>query len=658
MDEKYTKLQKEYKNYWHKFMAGVEIDYLPNPLILESWYRCKRYDVDPWQESAKEILNDKDLNVLKKNNAFLRETSIPMLQNIYEYFEGSGFNVVLSEANGYLIEVLGDEKVCNLSQQGKWMVGACWNEKSAGTNVIGMSIETGKPISLTGYECYCHYSHKWSGAGAPIKDANGKVIGAIGVAGLIGDYNPHTLGMITAVARAIEIQLAMKIAWNECALSEQQKSTIVDSINEGVILIDAKGKITLANQKIQRILNTSSDKIVGISIKNIFTEQFIKLLKEKNISIIDMQDEISLNNHNVRCFITCRHIMIDGQQKGAIIILNEVEHAKKLANQMLNNMASKTFADIIGTNKKFSEIVELARSVASMKINILLLGESGTGKDIFAQAIHNASPCRLGPFIALNCGAISKDLIISEIFGYSDGAFTGASRGGKPGKFEQANGGTLFLDEIGEMPLEQQKIFLRILDEKKVTRIGGQIKIPTNVRIIAATNKDIEYEIAMGRFRRDLYYRLNEFSLNIIPLRERKDDIEPLATEILKRVSREFGMYQVEITKDAWDLLVEYNWPGNIRELQNALRRAIVISKNQKITSSELHFLNTLKHKVAEDSIATIKNEINEYEAEILKNLLNKNNWNITKTSIDLGISRVTLYRKIRLYNINRKERI
>ena len=653
MDNNIFKLQNEYKKSWQKFISGEEVDSLPNPLILDSWRRSKIHNIDPMQKSAKEIINDDELYKLREKNSHLLSISMPMLESVYEYCKNSGFTVVLSDSNGYLIEVFGDENVQNLGQSGKWIAGANWSEKSAGTNVIGMSLTTKQPISLTGYECYCHYSHKWSGAGAPIKGPDGNIVGAIGLAGLIDDYNPHTLGLVIAASRAIEIQLSMKIAWDECALSEQQKSTIVDTIGEGILVIDVNGKITLSNRKVHKILHTTEEQLLNTSIDKIFSENLVDMLENEKIRVVDVQDEISFDNHKVKCFITSKPIIIENNKNGEIIILNEIEHTKKLADKILNKSAGKTLDDIIGFNRAISETKEMVKSVAPMKINIMLLGESGTGKDIFAQAIHNASNCRLGPFIAINCGAIPKELIISELFGYSDGAFTGASRGGKPGKFEMADKGTLFLDEIGEMPLEQQKIFLRVLEENKITRLGGQVDIPADVRIITATNKDLEQEIALGNFRRDLFYRLNGFTLNLIPLRERKDDLKPLCEIFIEDICKELGLEKPEMTEDAWDALYNYDWPGNIRELQNALRRAVILSRNQKFSSAEFSFLKPEKHIDPGSSPVSVKDAVNQYEADLLKNLLEKNNWNIAKTSTDLGVSRVTLYRKMKLFGID-----
>ena len=303
--------------------------------------------------------------------------------------------------------------------------------------------------------------------------------------------------------------------------------------------------------------------------------------------------------------------------------------------------------------------MELAKSVASTDSTVLLLGESGTGKDMFAQAIHNYSGRKNGPFIPINCGAIPKDLITSELFGYEEGAFTGAKKGGNIGQFEQANNGTIFLDEIGEMPMELQSTLLRVIEQKVISRVGGRNYIPVNVRIIAATNKDLLHECDEGRFRYDLYYRLNILSLNLIPLRDRKDDIYPLVKSFLNKLSIKYGKFISDLTDESWGLVMDYDWPGNVRELHNAVERAVALSKEAVITPELLPFAITNPKKTVIPTSTThsssLKEEKNRNEKGIISEALAQNYWNISQTAKELGISRMTLYRKIDAYGIKNK---
>lgn len=666
MRELNLKLQGEYKRLWKQFIAGENILDFPDRLIYESWQRCRVMNVNHAQTNASVVLSTKALENLRRKNRLLLEVSMPTLENLFGFVAGSGFTVALSDSNGYLMEVFGDDNVRDSAELGNWTAGASWSELSAGNNVVGTTIYLDQPLSVVGYEHFCHCSHHWAGAGAPIHDSQGKIIGVVAMAGTIDKAHAHSLGMVVAAANAIEIQMAMKKALNESVLANQYKHIIMNSIYEGLLVADGEGFITLVNRRAQEILHASEEKLLGIHIRNLFSDTFIKSLErsldKKQGQMIDIQDEIIVGDNNIKCTITCQQIISNNRTNGFVIVINEIARAKKLVNKLLTQSARFTFDDIIGKNPRFGLTLKIAETVALRESIILLLGESGTGKDIFAQAIHNASLRRLGPFVAINCGAIPKELIGSELFGYSEGAFTGASKGGKMGKFELADGGTLFLDEIGEMPLEQQKALLRVLEEKSISRIGGHEVISVDVRIIAATNKDLQQEVRKGTFRQDLFYRLNVFTIKMIPLRERKDDIKPLASAFVARFDN-LGQSGIEIPEDVWQLLYNYDWPGNVRELQNVLERALVLSDGKKLTTElfDLPEINELPYKSIARSFEKIhnpiKNSVQHHEAEMLKNMLQWNNWNISKTSQELGVSRTTLYRKINVYGLKIPEK-
>lgn len=667
MRELNLKLQDEYKRLWKKFIAGENIPNFPDQLIYESWQRCRQMKVNHAQTNASEVLSKKALENVRKKNRLLLQVSMPTLENLFGFVAGSGFTVVLSDSNGYLMEVFGDVNVRDSAELGNWTAGASWSELSAGNNVVGTTIYLDQPLSIVGYEHYCHCSHHWAGAGAPIHDSHGKIIGVVALAGTIDKAHAHSLGMVVAAANAIEIQLAMKKAWNESELANQYKHIIMNSIYEGLLVTDSEGVINLANRRAQEILHSSEEKLKGIHINNIFSDTFIKNLEKsfdkKQGQLIDIQDEIIIGDNRIKCTITCQQIITNNRSNGLAIVINEIARAKKLVHKLLTQNARFTFDDIIGKNTRFGMTLKIAETVAPRESIILLLGESGTGKDVFAQAIHNASLRRLGPFVAINCGAIPKELIGSELFGYSEGAFTGASKGGKMGKFELADGGTLFLDEIGEMPLEQQKALLRVLEEKSVSRIGGHEVIPVDVRIIAATNKDLQQEVKKGTFRQDLFYRLNVFTIKMVPLRERKDDIKLLANAFIARFDN-INQPGIEIPDDVWQMLHNYDWPGNIRELQNVLERALVLSDGQRLTCElfDLPQINDFPYRTQPGDLSDkmhnpIKSSIQQHEAEMLKNMLQWNNWNISKTSLELGVSRTTLYRKINVYGLKIPEK-
>lgn len=301
-----------------------------------------------------------------------------------------------------------------------------------------------------------------------------------------------------------------------------------------------------------------------------------------------------------------------------------------------------SFEDIIATSPKINKSIDLARKVAPLSTTVLIEGESGTGKDLIAQGIHTASG-RKGPFVAINCGSIPRELLESELFGYSDGTFTGAKKGGKTGKIVEANGGTLFLDEIGEMPKDMQVALLRFIQNKEVIPLGSKHPHKVDVRIISATNRNLRHEVDEGSFREDLYYRLNVVNIRMPALRERKEDIPLLAEHTLSKLCQEFGMPLKMLSTQGLNKLVQYDWPGNVRELQNVLEAAIVNSEQHLIFAEDLDI---------EERINKPKS-INDEKEELL-DLMNRYGGNISAVAKELGIARTTLYRKLKKWNVDR----
>lgn len=348
-----------------------------------------------------------------------------------------------------------------------------------------------------------------------------------------------------------------------------------------------------------------------------------------------------------------------------IIIFRPLKEIHKLVNRISGARATFHFEDIITGSPEMLRLIERLKSSPSSMSNILIIGESGTGKELIAQAVHNVSPRRRGPFIAVNCGAIPRELIGSELFGYAEGAFTGAKKGGNPGKFELANGGTIFLDEIGDLPFDQQATLLRVVQERSITRIGGREIIPVDVRIICATNKDLSLEMNRGRFRHDLYYRLNVISVKIPPLRERTNDVLLLFKYFLKKAELQTNKKVKKFDHDVEKYLILYDWPGNVRELQNVvecmvnnmydsnlefehlpteirnyspeLTSSTLLRQTDGISSVTMREARALGRRLA---TTTEKNQINE--------LLIKHGGNITRIAREIGVARSTIYKKMK----------
>ncbi len=304
-----------------------------------------------------------------------------------------------------------------------------------------------------------------------------------------------------------------------------------------------------------------------------------------------------------------------------------------------------TFDNLIGQCKEIKELKEIAKQVAKIDAPILLWGESGTGKEVLAQSIHNESRRKSGPFIGINCGAIPRELIESELFGYEGGSFTGASRGGRSGKLEAASGGTLFLDEVESMPLDAQIKLLRVLSTFKVTRVGSNKEIPIDIRIISASKSDLYLEAEQGRFREDLYYRINTITLKIPPLRKRNGDIRLLADHYIERLKKDMGLNKLSIPKSFYDMLENYDWKGNVRELRNILEGVIAMSKEgEEINTSMLP--DRMVNKTRNNHLRNTR--LKEVEIEIIKNEIERANGNLSAAAKALGIARSTLYQKLK----------
>lgn len=645
--------QERISQVWNNFIVeGVVPSDSVRPEILQSWLRSRLFGAKSNQYTSN-ILDKRELDARLERNAKFINVCQPLIENLYSFLANTGFVITLCDYDGYLLLIVGDEEILNWLKSNNGVPGANWSEQYAGTNAIGTPLYLDKPMQIFCSEHYCKLSHEWIGSGAPIHAPSGKTIGAISIGATFEKVHHHTLGMAVTTAQAIEMQLAMKEAWESADLANQYRMTIMDSISEGLIVINSENYVTLVNKVSVEMLKIEENELLGTSIKDFISDKSLLRLIEGKKEVTDYETEIRTGTTRLQCTLTCRPIVKAGGCNGVVIVINEILRVRKLAQKINVAEARFTFRDIIGVNSRFRATLDLAKAASLTESNVLLLGESGTGKEVFAQAIHNSSDRKNGPFIAINCGAIPRELIASELFGYAEGAFTGAKKGGNPGKFELADGGTIFLDEIGEMPLDLQSVLLRVLEERTFTRISGREVLPSNVRIIAATNKDLEKEANMGNFRRDLFYRLNVLSIKMIPLRERKDDIRPLAESFLDRLLKKYGKPIIKISEDVWDIILRYPWPGNIRELQNVLERVVALANGRQITPDLLPFgiLNNSTNLILGDK-GNDDQRSNSYEAEVLKTLLEENHWNISRVSLKLGVARSTLYRKLERYNL------
>ncbi|MEN1760903.1 sigma-54 interaction domain-containing protein [Anoxynatronum sibiricum] len=444
-------------------------------------------------------------------------------------------------------------------------------------------------------------------------------------------------------------------------------NSIFDIIYNWIVVVDRQGIIRMINSRYCHFLGVEQQEAVGKHVTEIIENTRMHIVAQNGRREIgDIQqikgnkmiaDRIPIYQKGqligaVGTVIFKDVVELDAYVKRVGHMEKELDFYKKELKKALGT--DNTFDNIIGTSQALQRAMNLAKRVASTKSNVLLLGESGTGKGLFASAIHNASPRSEYPLIKVNCAAIPSELLESELFGYEGGAFTGAKKSGKPGKFELAHKSSIFLDEIGDLPLNMQAKLLKVLQEKEIERVGGVKSQKVDIRIIAATNRNLEEMVKEKTFREDLYYRLNVINIRIPSLHERKEDIPMLADYLIRKTAKEMDRFVTEISPAAMRCLVEYQWPGNIRELENVIERAFnLVDKEAGITLKQLPtYLVAEQETEAVYAETLLKEAVEAVERKTISRCLNETMGNKYQTARLLGISRTSLYEKMEKYGI------
>ena len=661
--ESFLEKMNKIKKAWKRFIATGEIDTLViRPVIADSWKRCRLKGLDPYSNRHLEVLNVQEIEALLKRNKILIDVSLPILKLINEMIKGSGFRVDLVDKNGYFLKSFcgrEDKEILKESKKLGSVIGANRSELIAGTNSMGIALVIGKPVQIVGPEHYNIDHHSWTCSASPIRNPFGNIIGAANISGNYRLLHKHTLGMVVGIANAIESSLKTEEKIYQLDISNKFFKTLIESIEDGLIVINEQKEITHLNQIAENILGKKIDDVMGESINKFIDAKFslFNILNNRK-EYLEKQAIITRHDNKEKIpYLLSAKLIEDyrGKNQGAMILLKEMKKVHRLVGNFIGANTRYNFSNIIGNNTKLMKAVDLAKVASVSSCKILIQGESGTGKEIFAQAIHNNSDRKNMPFIAINCAAIPRDLVESELFGYEGGAFTGAKKEGRPGKFELAEGGTLFLDEIESMPLESQPKLLRVIESNQLMRIGSNKIITTDVRIISSTNQDLLLAAKKGSFREDLLYRINTVTVDIPPLRERKDDVPVLLKYICDKIGRRINKNNIEIDKKVLEVLCKYNWPGNIRELENALESAIILCKNNKITIEVIpENIKSFKSNDLDIKEGREANSLIDIEKEVISKVLEEVKGNISKASRALGIDRSTLYRKIEKYKISK----
>jgi transcriptional regulator of acetoin/glycerol metabolism len=637
--------------------------------ILHSWQRCQDARVNPRAASGRPSPNGKGTGPGQSGRTELLTIAKPFMDRLYRFVAGSRLVVFLSDENGTILECVGDHEIKDSASKVNLVAGTDWREEAVGTNGIGTAIKLRSPIQVSGMEHYCARLHSWTCSAAPIFDDRGEMIGVLQVSGPSREVHLHTLGMVVAAVEAIRDQIRIRKKNLELNRLNDSLNKIFHIMSDGALIADGNGVVSHVNRAGECLLGPG---IEGTPLEEVLKgNPLIRKRLQRGDSCTEVEQIIDTPGGSVHCLVSGTTLKGDsGAPNGTVVFFNRINKVKKLVNRLSGALASFGFADIVGSSPKLREAVRAAKGAAAGTSNVLIQGESGTGKELFAQAIHNHGPRRNGPFVALNCAALPRELIASELFGYTDGAFTGSKKGGRPGKFEMADGGTLFLDEIGDMPLDQQAILLRVLQDKRITRIGGDHVIPVNVRFVCATNKDLLEEVQKGNFRMDLYYRLNVLPVQVPPLRERIGDLDDLFHHLLDKICARQGRRIEHVSEKMLQQLARHDWPGNVRELENVIEKMLnadhgatrltfkhlperIAGRNMgpAVCSSPFYPSQDRHFGHRERGMADLLRE-----KDLILRLLASHRGNVSRVAREMGLSRNTIYRKMRFYKISREQ--
>jgi sigma-54 dependent transcriptional regulator, acetoin dehydrogenase operon transcriptional activator AcoR len=633
--------------------AGIE------PHVTRSWHRCLReYGIEPSAGRQNAVLAPQTVKELQQRMGELMRAARAEMESLYEQIAGSGFAVILTDTQGAVLSTITDPTLQREFRLAGLWLGALWDERHEGTNGIGTCLAEGVPVTVHREEHFRGYNIGLSCSGAPILDPQGGVLAVLDASTVNTSdsrmIQRHTMALVNMSANLISRWNFLNEFRHAWILRFHSRPEFVGLLHEALVAVDGSGTIVALNESAMLQLGNSVRKaFVGQPIDQFFQFDFDTLEQRASSepsTIWPVRDVA----HGRRFFAVVR---------APTSKPNRTLTATATTERSLSVVASPADAGQrhVSEDGQMRKNLACGRQLFAKQVPILLYGATGTGKEAFAKTLHRTGLWSDKQFVTVNCAAIPETLIESELFGYTRGAFTGASRDGRTGKILQSSGGTLFLDEIGDMPLTLQTRLLRVIEEREVVPLGSDQAIPVDLHVISATHRDIRQMIQSGEFREDLYYRLNGITLYLPLLKDRGDKAELIRT-LLEEENPEAA---IEIADDAFRKLLDYAWPGNIRQLRNALRTASALCRDGIIRMSNLpqEILDTDTRPPPPTSMAGNEHAappppsapsaaLREAECAALLRELERMRWNISRTAQTLGISRNTLYRKIHKHGI------
>jgi transcriptional regulator of acetoin/glycerol metabolism len=574
----------------------------------------------------------------------LIEASVPIMTQAREFLSASGTILMLTDPRGIVLQTEGDPSALEAALDIRLMTGANWAELNCGTNAIGTALSTREPVQVHACEHFCIGIKPWTCSATVVHDpVNGEVLGALDISGLQRTFNHHCLALVLTAADRIEERLMNR----EMDLRERLLVAGLGRLSRlatgGLLFFDRKGRLIKADAR-------ADVSLAAMAIK-------LESKADTRIDAFGADSSAPVSPPGLPEWLLhewVEPIIEGGSRIGTIVVLPDPSQGKPLrpvhAEERVRNENLALREEIVGASPALLAALSQVSKVAPTNSTVLIAGETGTGKELIARAIHKRSQRAARAFVSLSCAAIPQSLITSELFGHEKGAFTGALQR-RLGRFELAEGGTLFLDEVGDLPLETQIALLRVLQEHEFERVGGTKPIRADVRVIAATNRDLQAAIAAGAFRSDLYYRLNVFPIQVPPLRERREDIPLLINYFLDRYATGTGRKVTRVQKKTLETLQAYSWPGNVRELQNLVERSLIISESNEFSIDKSWVANKPhpSNSVGVDHTST--------ERQRIETALAESNGKVSGAhgaASKLGMPASTLESKIRSLRINK----
>jgi len=619
---------------------------LINATVSRSWERCLKAGLEPFAgPAAPEPVAPRQLQqALEQRRELLRQAR-PVMEYLYGQVRGSGSMVILADDQGLLIESLGDPEFLKRAERVALQPGACWHEQGRGTNAIGTALAEGQPVAVHGSEHFLDCNRFLTCTAAPVMGSDGRLLGVIDISGHHSARHPHTLGLVQTASHMIENRLFE--LWHEGAerLRLHPQAEGIGTLAEGLVALDQDGRIIGANRSALSLLALAGAEIGHAGIDGVLalaSGGLMQQARQRPGAVLNAE-----TRHGRRLFLKA-----EPGQPHPTPLPRRAGPALKTPTRAAP--VQDALAELDTGDQRMRQCLERARKVVGKPIPILLQGESGVGKEMVAAAIHASGPRRQQALVAVNCAALPEHLIEAELFGYVPGAFTGARREGSPGRIREAHGGTLFLDEIGDMPLTLQSRLLRVLQERQVVPLGGGKPAAVDFALIAASHRSLKAEVECGRFRADLYYRLNGITLALPPLRARSD-FPALVARLLERFEPGAGLALEPAVLTA---LSAYPWPGNLRELANVLRFASALLDPGERMIGWHHLpeelVDELQRPAAETELEPDQAErelaalsLRAASDSLIERTVRTSGGNLSEAARRLGISRTTLYRRM-----------